>query len=118
MKAQLKRLHSPDVRDLRIFEPQNPTNFQVFVQAMVGPEGDDSYESFDLIVCTPHWLAEKIAREGPVLGLHHIVVAGFDYAELLKFIQGFCSSCEGESWKDVAVKVALLGRWEFEDYRP
>jgi hypothetical protein len=97
MKAELKHLHSPDVEDLRTFKPRDPTNFSVFVQAMIGPEGDDASESFDLTVCTPRWLAETIASQGSVIGIHHIVVAAFDYGALFKAVQSYCSRCEGLS---------------------
>ncbi len=118
MKAELKRLHSPDVHDLRSFKPSDPATFSVFVQAMIGPEGDDSSESFDLTVCTPEWLAAKVEGEGPMLGLHHIVVSAFDYDALFNAVQAFCSRCEGASWEEVGAKVGRLGRWEFDEYRP
>jgi hypothetical protein len=116
MRAELKHLHSPDVDDLRTFKPDDAMNFSIFVQAMIGPEGDDASESFDLTVCTPSWFAERAGRDGPVIGLHHIVVATFDYEALFKAVQSFCSRCEGRNWQEVGPKVARLGRWEFEDY--
>lgn len=58
MKAELKRLHSPDVYDLSSFVPVDAERFSVFVQAMIGPVGDDSSESFDIVVCSPASLAE------------------------------------------------------------
>jgi hypothetical protein len=114
MKAELKRLHSPDVHDLRAFKPSDPARFSVFVQAMIGPAGDDSSESFDLTVCTPGRLAAKVESEGPMLGLHHIVVPAFDYDALFNAVQSFCTRCEGATWEDVGPKVGRLGRWEFE----
>lgn len=117
MRAQLKHLHSPDVDDLRTFCPKDPTNFTIFVQAMIGPEGEDSSESFDIIVCTPSWLAATARTEGPVIGLHHVIVAEFDYEALSRSIQSYCSRCEGTSWQEVGAKVGRLGRWEFDEYR-
>jgi hypothetical protein len=117
MKPELKHLHSPDVEDLRTFKPRDPTNFSVFVQAMIGPDGDDASESFDLTVCTPQWIAETIASQGPMIGLHHIVVDSFDYGVLFKAVQSFCSRCEGPNWQVVGTKVGRLGRWEFDEYR-
>lgn len=116
MKAELKHLHSPDVKDLRTFKAGDPTNFSLFVQAMVGPEGEDESESFDFTVCTPRWLAETTQSQGPVIGLHHIVVAAFDYEALIKAVQTYCSGCEGSNWQVVGAKVGRLGCWEFDNY--
>jgi hypothetical protein len=118
MKAELKHLHSPDVHDIRSFRPSDPTNFSIFVQAMIGPEGDDASESFDLTVCTPMWLAARVEEAGPLVGLRHVIVPAFDYDALIKLVQAFCSRCEGATWGEVGAKVGRLGRWEFDEYRP
>ena len=68
------------------------------------------------MVCSPESLAQE-AAQGPVLGLHRIVMARFDYAALASTIRDFCERCEGTTWPEVAHRVARLGRWEFEDYR-
>ncbi len=117
MKAQLRALHSPDVQDLRSFVPKQSENFSLFVQAMIGLEGDDGEESFDFILCTPTWLQEHITQRGAVLGMHHVIVNQYDYEELLKVVRDFCDRCEGETWRDVAIRLGCLGRWEFEDYQ-
>jgi hypothetical protein len=116
MKAQLKSLHSPDVDDLRSFLPEVPERFAVLVQAMIGPAGEDSAESFDIVVCSPAAIREE-AEKGPVIGLHRIVMARFGYDDLVRTIREFCQRCEGATWQDVARRVGRLGRWEFEDYR-
>jgi hypothetical protein len=116
MKAELKRLHSPDVVDLRAFVPLDPERFSLFVQAMVGPAGEDSTESFDFVVCTPAWLRERIESAGPMLGLHHVIVLRYDYDELFRFIRTFCERSEGKTWQEVAAKLGRLGRWEFDEY--
>jgi hypothetical protein len=51
MQAELKRLHSPDVIDLNAFRPNGPFGF--LLQAMVGPQGAEGDEAFDVVVCTP-----------------------------------------------------------------
>lgn len=116
MKAELKRLHSPDADDLRTFVPPDPERFYLVVQAMIGPEGEDASESFDIVVCSGEWMREKSQR-GPIVGLHHIVMANYDYDALARAIRGFCERCEATTWQAVAVKLGRLGRWEFDDYR-
>jgi hypothetical protein len=118
MKANLARLHSPDAADLRHFTPLHPDQFAILVQAMIGPEGSDAHESFDIVVCTPSWLEERLRKDPIFFPRHHLLMAAFDYGELEKFISAFCAACEGPSWEALAVQLGRLGRWEFEDYVP
>jgi hypothetical protein len=115
IRAQLKGLHSPDIPSLEDFRPDGP--FGILVQAMVGPAGLKGGESFDIIVCTPDWFVANV-KEAPALGRHHLFVENFNYQVLNDFLQKYCASCEGASWKDVAEKVGRIGKWEFEDYTP
>jgi Immunity protein 8 len=118
MHAELKRLHSPDVRDLRKYQPKDAACFGILVQAMFGPSGTEGEESFDVVVCTPDWLKEELSREVLVVGRHHIVVARYDYEMIEAFLKTHAQSCQGATWRDVAERLARLGKWEFEDYRP
>jgi hypothetical protein len=117
MLAELKRLNSPDVLDLQGWIP-DADEFAVLVQLFVAPQGSPGEESFDVIVCSPEWIARRAREECIFDGRHHLVVAQFDYQELLQYITRYVSSCEGSSWREVAAKLGRLGRWEFEDYRP
>ncbi len=117
VRAELKRLHSPDAHDLRAFIPLRQDRFGLFIQAMVGPAGEDSEESFDFLVCTPVWLAEQVQSKGPLLGCHHVVVATYDFNALERFVRAFCEECTGATWREAGARVGRLGRWEFEDYR-
>lgn len=117
MRAELKRIHSPDVDCLESYTPEDPVSFGVLVQAMVGPEGEDAEESFDFMLCTPAWLQAHMPTE-LVPGRHHLFVRRYRYEELVEFLKSYCSSCEGGSWRDLALKVGRLGKWEFEDYTP
>ncbi|MFO0404784.1 MAG: immunity 8 family protein [Labrys sp. (in: a-proteobacteria)] len=116
--AVLRRLHSPDVDDLEAFSPSVPDHFGILVQALFGPEGVEGEESFDFLVCTPAWLAEKARRVGVVSGRYHLIVHAFDLPQLRAFLDGCAKSASGKSWKVVAAKLARIGQWEFEDYVP
>ncbi len=115
MRAALRRLHSPDVYDLSSWSPDN--EFGVLVQMLVGPEGGPGEESFDVTLCTPGWLAERVRQEGIVDARHHLLIDTYDYDRLERYLCERVSACEGANWREVALQVARLGAWEFEDYR-
>ena len=117
MRAALRALHSPDVADLRQYLPADPGCFSILVQAIVGPEGQLSGESFDFMLCTPSWLHSEVERNGPQVGAWHVVVNAFDYDSLFAMIGDRCHRCEGASWQEVAIQVGRLGHWEFNQYR-
>ncbi|MEJ1403456.1 MAG: immunity 8 family protein [Candidatus Sedimenticola sp. (ex Thyasira tokunagai)] len=116
MNPELKRLHSPDVDDLESYRPEVADKFGFLLQAMIGPEGKEGEESFDIEVCTPRWLEETYDVDEIVMGRHHLIVREYNYQRLVKSIQEFLKGCVGEDWGEVAGKVSRLGMWEFEDY--
>ena len=118
MKAEVRRFHSPDIADLDAYTPPNPTNFAFQLQVMAGPKGAAGEESFDLEVCTPEWLAERLRTDKVVIGRHHLMVTDYDWPPISAFIRTWVGNCEGDTWEQVALKIGRLGHWEFEDYRP
>jgi Immunity protein 8 len=70
---------------------------------------------FQFTVCTPEWFAQNMKDE-IVLGRHYLFVREYDCEALKHFVSGYCSRCTGNSWTEVAQKVAQLGCWEFENY--
>jgi hypothetical protein len=114
----LKRLYSPDVFDLESFSPADPTCFSFLLHAMFGPKDGDGEESFDVLICTPGWLAGEVERSGVVNGRHHLIVRTFDIEQIRSFLVGYASTCTGRTWQEVAGKLSRLGKWEFEDFKP
>ena len=49
---------------------------------------------------------------------HHLLMESFDWPTLSSYIKRRVHECEGATWREVAEKLARLGYWEFEDYRP
>lgn len=82
---------------------------------MIGPDGDDATESFDIVVCTPRWLLENC--RDPQWGYHMLIVPEYDLAKIRERIQSQCRSLGGEDWNGIAVRLSRIGHWEFEDYR-
>jgi hypothetical protein len=110
--AKLKGLSSTDTPSLKTFRPDGPFGLPIF--AMVGPADGPGAELFQFIVCTPEWFAQNMKDE-IVLGRHHLFIKEYDCEALTNFVSGYCSRCMGNSWAEVAQKVAQLGHWEFEN---
>ncbi len=104
----------PDPRDLTA----DPGEFLLLARLMVGPSDGPGEESFDVEVCTPDWLARRCAAEGFIEGRHKVVttVDTFTESGLRSFLTRRVENVHGQTWREVADKVARLGHWEFEDY--
>jgi hypothetical protein len=118
VRADLRFLSSPDADPLEEFHPNGP--FGILVQAIVGPAGAHGEESFDFMLCTPEWFAsDRLPNSKSIaLGRYFIFVREFNYAALKDYVRGYCASCEGDTWTEVAEKIARFGHSEFEDYKP
>jgi hypothetical protein len=115
MRAAVRSFVSPDV-DLGAFSPEDPDDFTVLIQAIVGPEGAEGEESLEFIVTTPGALARKIEAEGPVFGRGFVVVRSTDMSSILNTIEKAIARVEGSDWSAVANRLIRLGFYEFEDF--
>jgi hypothetical protein len=104
----------PDPRTL----PGDPSEFSFLVRLIIGPVGSIGGESFDVTVCSPEWLARVCREQGPVDGIHHVVVdfEGFDERRLRDWFERRVHQVEAHDWHAVGVRLARLGWWEFEGY--
>jgi Immunity protein 8 len=116
IRAEVKRLHSPDVYDLSTFVPEDSERFGILVQMMAGPVGEPGEESFDVVVCTPRWLQGELGPNDVKMGRHYLLIKQYDYCGLVRFLQDFAATCSGATWEEVAMRLGRLGMWEFEDY--
>lgn len=114
----LRRLHSPDIPDLRVSRPDNEDSFCILVQAIIGPRNALGDESFGFSVCTPKWLQAILADRQPyVYGKSYLIIERYDYNTLWKAIDNLCQRSSGDSWEGVAEKLSKYAHWEFGDYR-
>lgn len=116
MDAELKRLHSPDVYDLKNYQPEDPEVFCFILQAMIGPLGGAGEESFDIEVCTPKWIESHHGVGEVVIGQYYMFVREYNYQNIVSAIERFLKGCSGKDWREVSNKVSRLGRWEFDGY--
>ncbi|MBO0880214.1 MAG: hypothetical protein J2P17_07630 [Mycobacterium sp.] len=114
MKAELRRLHSPDADLTRGHLPDEP----LFVQLMIGPEGGLGEESFDVMVCTPRSRHQAIDPSDPDSEKYLLVVERMDADVIAGHVRDYLRDLDGATWRDLALQIGTLGRWEFEDYRP
>jgi len=117
IRAHLRYLYSPDLEDLDQNSPPDPECFGILVQAFIGPHNGPGEESFDFMVCTLRWLATQVHDGEYLLGRHYLFLTRYDYAVLKRAIVHVCDLAEGETWQEVAERLARYGQWEFEDYK-
>ncbi len=120
MKVELKHLISPDI-DERVYWPDEEDNFGFFVQALVGPAGEEGEESFGFQVCTPKWISTNMINRDfgdyGVFGRYLIIVKDYDFDEIKKMVAKLCNDTSGENWQEIAGKLSRYGEWEFSDYQ-
>jgi hypothetical protein len=95
----------------------DPENDSFTLRMLIGPPDSPGLESFDVLVCTPEWLAGAV-REGPQIGRHMLIVERLDLAKVEAFLRQRVEQIRGSTWSEVAEKVARIGYWELEDVRP
>ena len=117
MRAAIRSLMSLDVDDLDGWDPESDA-WALGLRVLAGPDDGPGEESFDLTVCSLAWLAERVRRDGVCDGRHHLIVEGYDWPAIRAFVERRVQECQGATWRDVAVQLARLGFWEFEDYQP
>ena len=116
MKAIIHRFHSPDVFDLDSYAPDDPTDDAILLQIMVGPVGEDSEESFDVLVCTPRRLERLVESDGPIVGRHYLIVKSMDYSIIRRYLTSAIERESADNWEDLAARIGRIGKSEFEDY--
>ena len=85
MDAKLKRLHSPDIYNLEIYQPEYANSFCFLLQAMVGPEGEEGEEGeeceecFDIEVCTSKRIEENLGLGEALVEQHCLTLHSYNY---------------------------------------
>lgn len=115
MRAAVRRFHSPDV-DLEAFRPDDRADVGVLVQVIAGPANGPGEESFDVVVCTPKWLTDRLDDLTPLIGRHHLIVRSWDWPRIRLFLVGQVAANDAPTWPQLAAKIGRIGKWEFEDY--
>jgi len=83
---------------------------------MIGVEGKDGEESFDVFVCTPAYVANELKRNKFIFGRFYLFVDEYNFSGIKNFIDNYLSKLEVNSWQDMAKEMSKYAKWEFEDY--
>lgn len=117
MKAQLKEIISPDI-DFKTYWPEVEDEFGFLLEATIGPDNDEGGHDYQIFVCTPKWLLKEHKKDDLVWGRHMLIAFDYDLSRIKGKITEYCDQCTGNDWPEIARKLARIGHWEFEDYRP
>lgn len=119
----------PTAGSIDEFRPPNPEHFGARVQVFIGEVSDSLSDSFDIVVCSPSWMAEQVASgqwerfsgESPS-AMPDEVVAGsgiwfmrrWDKTKFEAAVRTVCETCSpGPDWGSVASRIGRVLPWEF-----
>jgi hypothetical protein len=116
MKA---KLHSLTSEQVNFDDPADSTQHRsvVHVTMLVGPDHGPGEEIFQVTICAPTWLAEQAQARGPIVGRHLLIVDPMDVSKVAQALREHVELASGKNWNEVALQVARIGYWEFEDYQ-
>ena len=118
MRANLRSLElDPHPAEL----PADPSDFHLLARMIVGPSDAPGEESFDVVVCSPEWMAQACRQFGGIYDArHHIVVdaEAFDQRVLRTWLEARVQKVQADTWSEIGERIGRLGHWEFEDYQP
>lgn len=116
MKAIIRSIYSTDL-DIEDYRPADPFDDGQWIRLLIGPEGSDGEESFDVLVCTPRWLVREISRDKVQLVRHTLLMEKFDLARAVERLRHEVETASAESWQKLLLSLVQIGRWEFDNYR-
>src|SRR5258708_33431610 len=117
MRAKLKNVIAYHIGDdLPNYIPDDVENVGIWFDLMIGPDGADGNESFQVFVCTPKWLSANHNKDDIVVGRPNLIIFEYDYDRLVHQLHTIINQYTGDNWPEIGEKLTRLGYWEFEDY--
>lgn len=115
MTATVKVFDGLGLDEPETYVSASPHRDAFTLRMLVGRPDSDGLEAFDVLVCTPAWLADEVLRHGPQIGRHMLIVERLDIGRAQEFLRRRVEQISAPTWHEVAEKVSRLGLWEFED---
>lgn len=114
MRAVIKGI-SNDVFDVGTYVPESVDNFSLSLRIRIGLDCTQGADDFELFICTPKWLEERMWE--PRWGRGLLIVREYDFSTINGLIHEYVSRCEGDSWGTIVIKLGKVFSWEFDDYQ-
>ena len=114
MRARLVDLISPDIVDPVTSTPADPTDFEIFFQALIGPDDGVGSEAFGFTLTTPGAVERRLQKEPILFGRGKMIVEYYHYPTFRSAIERLCWRTEGKTWSDVAQILNTYFHWEFD----
>jgi len=106
-----------DSDELESITPIEPTYAGQWIRVMAGPDDGPGEENFDLLVCTPAWLADEVSNHVAIVRRHHLIVEEWNATRVREVVTDLFTREEGKDWDELGLRLSRLGHWEFEDYQ-
>ncbi len=113
----LKSIQST-VADFGSFEPADPTDWQITVALEIGTAESRGSDLFYLSLCTPAWIAQRVARLGYEWGTATLVVDRWDRERISSFLREWVATAAAPSWEACTARLALATTWEYSPPPP
>lgn len=113
---KLKNMFSVDF-DIDEYRPEIPGCFRCQLWLDIGSEDSKGADMFILTVCSPAWLQRELREKDAIWGRHLLIIPDFDAHLIQEKVESYLKECQGNTWQEVAEKVARFAAWEFEDYQ-
>lgn len=114
MRAVIRSI-SNDVLDVETYCPESVDNFSLSLRIRIGLDCSQGADDFELLICTPKWLEETVWEACFGRGL--LIVREYNFSIINEFINDYVSSCEGDSWEAIVMRLVRVFSWEFDDYQ-
>jgi len=113
MRPDIKSIGSPDLEEPRL--PENPSNCQILIEAVIGTTDIDGGDLFSFLVITPAALGDVgLPRWGRGL----MIVDSFSWDAVRRLLDRLLDHSAADDWHTIAMNLSKELDWEFENYRP
>lgn len=114
VEAEFKGISWVETYPIEEYSPDPTKPFSIELTLLIGPKGLPGEEIFLVDISNILFLAQELNELGPRLLATTIMMREFSVMAVEKIVRDYCKTCRGHTWRDVAILLMRLGRWEFE----